>query len=58
MSLKRLILLPFFVRCLIRGQWRTLLNFPGYPVSGHDLVEQPDGKLVCACGFFWPPHND
>lgn len=36
--------------CLIKGLYRSF-PFIGYPISGHDYVEQENGDLVCEiCG--------
>ena len=48
--------------CLFKTIWRTVKGkqfwFGGFPISGHDFIEQKDGSLMCEmCGFIskWKP---
>jgi hypothetical protein len=35
--------------CWFRGIWRTLLNFPGYPISGHTMQALDKTNLHLRC---------
>ena len=51
----------FRIICWLKTIWYSkhiLWNWQGFPISGHDYVEQEDGSLICEmCGYKSPVKN-